>query len=137
MEFTAALHTYYAVPAIGDVQVTGLEGTTYSNSLAGGERVVQEGPVVFDREVDRIYINTPAPIRVSRMQRTGAGTGCAEGSDLFIPGVNLQTQARLFDPKASRPQAPWRTPGMLQYVQLTCHHAGPAIQIHMYHSTPT
>lgn len=65
MEFTAALHTYYQVPAIGDVRVTGLEGTTYSNSLAGGERVVQEGPVVFDREVDRIYINTPAPIRVT------------------------------------------------------------------------
>lgn len=59
MAFTAALHTYFAASAIEGVTVEGLSGVTYTDSLAGGARVVQEGPVVFDREVDRIYLAAP------------------------------------------------------------------------------
>jgi hypothetical protein len=97
MEFTAALHTYYQVPAIGDVRVTGLEGTTYSNSLAGGERVVQDGPVVFDREVDRIYINTPAPIRVSRAQ-DGHPDPAVQACQRSVPGCRLADPIRPLAP---------------------------------------
>lgn len=59
MAFTAALHTYFAVSAIEGVTVEGLSGVTYTDSLAGGARVVQQGPVMFDREVDRIYLAAP------------------------------------------------------------------------------
>eukprot|EP00878_Enallax_costatus_P002464 GHUV01002644.1.p2 GENE.GHUV01002644.1~~GHUV01002644.1.p2 ORF type:complete len:282 (+),score=70.65 GHUV01002644.1:245-1090(+) len=59
LSFTAALHTYYHVSSIDKVTVEGLSGTTYSDSLAGGQEVQQEGPVVFDREVDRIYLKAP------------------------------------------------------------------------------
>lgn len=66
MAFTAALHTYFAVSSIDAVTVEGLSGVTYTDSLAGGARVVQEGPVVFDREVDRIYLAAPdAAMKVS------------------------------------------------------------------------
>jgi len=64
MSFTCALHTYFAVPSISEVQVLGLEGTTYTDSLAGGAKVVQEGPVVFDKEVDRIYVAAPHVIKI-------------------------------------------------------------------------
>lgn len=65
MAFTAALHTYFAVSAIQHVCVEGLGGVTYTDSLAGGARVVQDGPVLFDREVDRIYLAAPdAAMRV-------------------------------------------------------------------------
>lgn len=67
MAFTAALHTYFTVSAIQHVAVEGLAGVTYTDSLAGGARVVQEGPVVFDREVDRIYLAAPdAAMKVRR-----------------------------------------------------------------------
>jgi glucose-6-phosphate 1-epimerase len=59
MSFTTALHTYFAVSGIEGVTVEGLNGVTYTDSLAGGAQVVQEGPVVFDREVDRIYLAAP------------------------------------------------------------------------------
>lgn len=65
MSFTAALHTYFAVGSIDGVTVEGLSGVTYVDSLAGGAKVLQEGPVVFDREVDRIYLAAPdAAIKV-------------------------------------------------------------------------
>lgn len=60
MAFTAALHTYFAVSSgIQHISIQGLEGVTYTDSLAGGARVTQEGPVIFDREVDRIYLSAP------------------------------------------------------------------------------
>lgn len=59
MAFTAALHTYFAVSAIESVTVEGLSGVTYTDSLQGGVKVVQDGPVVFDQEVDRIYLAAP------------------------------------------------------------------------------
>lgn len=72
MAFTAALHTYFAVSAIEGVTVEGLSGVTYSDSLAGGVSVVQEGPVMFDREVDRIYLLAPdAAMKVSRAGSCG------------------------------------------------------------------
>jgi hypothetical protein len=65
MSFTAALHTYFAVSSVDDVVVEGLSGVTYMDSLADGAEVVQGGPVVFDREVDRIYLGAPdAAIKV-------------------------------------------------------------------------
>lgn len=65
MSFTAALHTYFAVSAIDQVTLQGLSGVTYMDSLAGGTKVVQDGPVVFEREVDRIYLAAPdAAIKV-------------------------------------------------------------------------
>jgi len=67
MSFTAALHTYFTISSIDQVTVQGLEGVTYTDSLAGGREVEQQGPVVFDQEVDRIYLATPqAPIKVGQ-----------------------------------------------------------------------
>lgn len=84
MSFTTALHTYFAVSSIEGVTVEGLNGVTYTDSLAGGAQVVQEGHVVFDREVDRIYLAAPdAAMKVS--QRTASdevhrAVHCACGS---------------------------------------------------------
>lgn len=48
-----------AAPHRLQVRVEGLSGVTYSDSLADGDKVEQQGDVVFDREVDRIYIGSP------------------------------------------------------------------------------
>lgn len=58
-EFTAALHTYFVVPDVASLSVEGLSGASYSDSLDAGAEKKQTGPIVFDREVDRIYLNAP------------------------------------------------------------------------------
>ena len=58
--FKSALHTYFSVTDIANVSVGGLKGTNYIDSLKGGEKFEEKGEkVTFDREVDRIYLNTP------------------------------------------------------------------------------
>ena len=56
-----ALHTYFAVGDIGSAQVVGLEGATFADKAADGQRRVQVGAVGFDTEVDRLFVNTEAP----------------------------------------------------------------------------
>ena len=52
---SAALHTYLAVDDITKVHVSGLDRATYIDKLDRNNRKVQQGDLVVDREVDRIY----------------------------------------------------------------------------------
>ena len=56
---TQALHSYFSVGAIGQVQVLGLEDTDYLDKAGDGSRNTQTGAVRFDQEVDRIYLDVP------------------------------------------------------------------------------
>ena len=50
-----ALHTYFYVGDIARVRVLGLDGLKYLDKVANFAEKTQSGPVVIDREVDRIY----------------------------------------------------------------------------------
>jgi glucose-6-phosphate 1-epimerase len=52
---SGALHTYLRVGDVENIRILGLEDTTYLDTV--GERTVrkQEGIIVIDRQVDRIY----------------------------------------------------------------------------------
>lgn len=52
---TEALHTYFAVGDISKVEIGGLEGSPFIDTLAGNTVGVEHGPVIISREVDRIY----------------------------------------------------------------------------------
>lgn len=54
---TQALHSYFKVGSIEQVQVTGLDGSDYLDKAGDGNRHTQAGPVRFDSEVDRIYLD--------------------------------------------------------------------------------
>lgn len=56
VEITAALHTYLGVGAIEQTRVVGLADMPYLDSLDDHQKKVQEGAVIFDREVDRVYL---------------------------------------------------------------------------------
>jgi len=56
VEITAALHTYLGVGDIAQTRVEGLADTHYLDSLDDHRRKLQKGEVIFDREVDRIYL---------------------------------------------------------------------------------
>ncbi len=64
-EFTAALHTYFAVSNIASAYIYGLRNLDYLDSLQERRRcreTVQK--VSFDGEVDRIYLSTPDELSV-------------------------------------------------------------------------
>jgi len=53
-----ALHTYFKVGDITNIQLHGLDDTDYLDKPDNFKRKVQYGPVTFEQEVDRIYLNT-------------------------------------------------------------------------------
>lgn len=53
--FSAALHTYLAVSALGHVRLQGLDGRHYVDSLLGTEAVEDHPEKRFHGEIDRIY----------------------------------------------------------------------------------
>jgi glucose-6-phosphate 1-epimerase len=54
-----ALHTYLGVEDISTVTVEGLDGASYLDKVAGGSPgPVQQGPVRFTGETDRVYSST-------------------------------------------------------------------------------
>lgn len=57
--FTQALHTYFNISDIENVYVTGLSSKYYLDKLDGFKLKIQEGNIVIDKEVDRIYQAAP------------------------------------------------------------------------------
>lgn len=57
--FSQALHSYFAVSDIRQVQVKGLAGRPYIETLEGWEQRQQEGDLRFTGETDRIYLGVP------------------------------------------------------------------------------
>lgn len=80
-EMSGALHTYLGVEDARMAQVLGLEESHYVESRLSPRRVIQEGPVVFDREVDRNYESAgavtlvdPAGGRTLVVTKNGSGS---------------------------------------------------------------
>jgi glucose-6-phosphate 1-epimerase len=57
---TQALHTYFNVGDINQVQVLGLDGITFLDKTKGGVETMQVGAVTISQEVDRVYTNVAA-----------------------------------------------------------------------------
>jgi len=58
-ELTQAVHTYFQVGEIEAVQVLGLEGRHYIDTVGINRMRRQEGPIRIPHEVDRIYLDCP------------------------------------------------------------------------------
>jgi glucose-6-phosphate 1-epimerase len=57
--FEDALHTYFSVAQIQDVEITGLESTHFIDKVDGGRIHPPAGvPIRFTRETDRVYLDT-------------------------------------------------------------------------------
>jgi D-hexose-6-phosphate mutarotase len=52
-----ALHTYFQIGDIAEIEVRGLEGCEYVDKVGGVHRRSQSGSVTFAGEVDRVYVN--------------------------------------------------------------------------------
>jgi len=58
---TQALHTYFAISHIDDVEINGLEDKPYLDALTSKDEV-QDGVIIFNQEVDRVYQEVDKPI---------------------------------------------------------------------------
>lgn len=63
-ELTAALHTYFRVEDVSQVEVLGLDGREYLDKVESYARKRQAGPIGIAGEVDRIYLGDTAAIRL-------------------------------------------------------------------------
>lgn len=59
-KLSQALHSYFNVSNISNIEVKGLEDTEYFDSLTN-QTLRQQGAITFDSEVDRVYLDTEAP----------------------------------------------------------------------------
>ena len=65
MRCTTALHTYFNVADVSAIQVTGLDGCRYLDTVTTPwQERIQEGPVTFGHEVDRAYLDTEATCEI-------------------------------------------------------------------------
>ncbi len=55
-----ALHTYFQIGDIAEIQLRGLEGCEYLDKADGSVRKHQAGALKFSAETDRVYVNTQA-----------------------------------------------------------------------------
>ena len=55
MKIAGALHSYFKVGQISEIEIEGLDGAGYLNTVGGRKREQQEGNIRFDSEVDFIY----------------------------------------------------------------------------------
>ena len=63
--FTTSLHTYLAVKDLAAAHVEGLRGLRYRDNAAGGVEMQDTAPqVVFGSEINRVYLNAPAELRL-------------------------------------------------------------------------
>ncbi|MGH8439001.1 MAG: D-hexose-6-phosphate mutarotase [Pseudomonas sp.] len=59
-----ALHSYFAVSDVREVQVEGVDGLGYIETLANWEQRTQQGNLGFAGETDRIYLQTPEQLNI-------------------------------------------------------------------------
>jgi glucose-6-phosphate 1-epimerase len=59
-----ALHSYFAVSDVRQVQVEGVEGLNYIETLADWQQRQQQGALAFTGETDRIYLNAPQRLSI-------------------------------------------------------------------------
>lgn len=65
LTLTQALHTYFQVGDISQVQVLGLEDSSYLDKVDGGAEKIQAGPILVSEEVDRVYTNAPSELVIT------------------------------------------------------------------------
>lgn len=55
-----ALHTYFQISDVAQMTIRGLEGCDYLDKVGEPARRTQQGGIVIESEVDRVYVDTPA-----------------------------------------------------------------------------
>jgi glucose-6-phosphate 1-epimerase len=68
-KITQALHTYFSISHISDAKVKGLDKKPYLDALTS-EELTQNGDIIFEKEVDRVYQQVSSEIILKDKNRT-------------------------------------------------------------------
>lgn len=100
LAFTAALHTYLAIADIAATTVEGLAGLRYLDKAGGGVERRQESPQVgFAGEVDSVYYDAPAKVRLVEPGRiTVIRSAGFTDAVVWNPGAALCARMRDMEP---------------------------------------
>lgn len=69
-QFETALHTYFRVSDVRNIEIEGLNGKTYLDKTQGMARQTQNGPIRIEAETDRVYLDSNGPITLRDGART-------------------------------------------------------------------
>lgn len=61
---SAALHSYFAISDISQIQITGLESTRFRDQLDNDQIKVDHSAITIDQEVDRVYHDTDSTCEI-------------------------------------------------------------------------
>ena len=64
VSISQALHSYFAVSDVRKVQVKGVDGLTYIDTLNDWAHLKHAGDLTFSGETDRIYLDTPQQLSI-------------------------------------------------------------------------
>jgi glucose-6-phosphate 1-epimerase len=64
LRFEEALHTYFRVEQIEQVRSQGLDAVQYLDKTDSKRKKTQHGPIVFESETDRIYLNHTSSVEL-------------------------------------------------------------------------
>jgi len=95
-----ALHTYFAVSDVRNVQVEGLDGLAYIDTADGWATRQQAGPLHFGAETDRIYLDTPAQLHIVDNDWQRRVRLSSEGSHSTVIWNPWTERAKAFDDMA-------------------------------------
>ncbi|KAI9011409.1 galactose mutarotase-like domain-containing protein [Gaertneriomyces semiglobifer] len=64
--FTSLLHTYFHVPSVSDVRITGLHNISYKDKTQNNAVMSEASPIIaINGEVDRVYMGAPDIIKIT------------------------------------------------------------------------
>lgn len=63
---TQALHTYFNIRDIDDIEIVGLDKLQYLDKLTHFSEMTQEGHVQVASEIDRVYLTPPATVNLTK-----------------------------------------------------------------------
>ena len=79
-----ALHSYHPVEDIQHARIMGLDGCGYLDNTKHLQRHIQSGDIVFEGEVDRVFVD--APLAQILVQRPASATLPQSGLKVFATG---------------------------------------------------
>ncbi|HEX8464665.1 MAG TPA: D-hexose-6-phosphate mutarotase [Abditibacterium sp.] len=69
LHFEVALHSYFRVSDVKNIEIEGLDGKTYLDKVDGAARKIQNGTVKIEGETDRVYLDAGGPIELRHGER--------------------------------------------------------------------
>jgi D-hexose-6-phosphate mutarotase len=100
-----ALHTYFHISDVADMAIKGLENCAYLDKVGGTTRKTQQGPIVIESEVDRVYLDTEADCLIEDRglkRRVRIATRGSRSTVVWNPWVEKAEKMGDFGPEGYR-----------------------------------